>query len=90
MLSEHTFSVQITRRRVSSSLQVNASDTETLARMVELWFIFSLIWSICASVDEDGRKRMDGFLREKHGTFPIKVPAVLLTSSPVHVSATHL
>lgn len=40
--------------------------------MVELWFIFSLIWSICASVDEDGRKKMDNFLREMD-TFPIKV-----------------
>lgn len=41
--------------------------------MVELWFIFSLIWSICASVDEDGRKKMDNFLREMDDTFPNKV-----------------
>lgn len=54
-------------------LQVNPSDTDSLGRMVELWFIFSLIWSICASVDEDGRKRMDNFLREMEGTFPAKV-----------------
>lgn len=54
-------------------LQVNSSDTENLARMVELWFVFSLIWSICASVDEDGRKKIDNFLREMEGTFPIKV-----------------
>ncbi|XP_062301425.1 dynein axonemal heavy chain 2 [Scomber scombrus] len=51
---------------------VNTSDTEHFDRMVELWFIFSLIWSICASVDEDGRKKMDNFLREIEGTFPIK------------------
>ncbi|XP_030578556.1 dynein heavy chain 2, axonemal [Archocentrus centrarchus] len=51
---------------------VNTSDTENLGRMVLLWFIFSLIWSICASVDEDGRKRMDNFLREMEGTFPAK------------------
>ncbi|KAK1890151.1 Dynein heavy chain 2 axonemal, partial [Dissostichus eleginoides] len=51
---------------------VNTSDTENLGRMVELWFIFSLIWSVCASVDENGRKRMDNFLREIEGTFPIK------------------
>ncbi|XP_076026906.1 dynein axonemal heavy chain 2 [Genypterus blacodes] len=51
---------------------VNISDTENLGRLVELWFIFCLIWSICASVDEDGRKKMDKFLREMEGTFPIK------------------
>ncbi|KAF1380471.1 hypothetical protein PFLUV_G00164080 [Perca fluviatilis] len=56
----------------TSSNGVNTSDTENLGRIVELWFIFSLIWSICASVDDDGRKRMDNFLREMEGTFPIK------------------
>uniref|UniRef100_A0A8P4KIS1 Dynein axonemal heavy chain 2 n=1 Tax=Dicentrarchus labrax TaxID=13489 RepID=A0A8P4KIS1_DICLA len=56
----------------TSSNGVNTSDKENLGRMVELWFIFSLIWSICASVDEDGRKKMDNFLREIEGTFPIK------------------
>nr|XP_020476144.1 LOW QUALITY PROTEIN: dynein heavy chain 2, axonemal [Monopterus albus] len=56
----------------TSSNGVNILDTENLGRMVELWFIFSLIWSICASVDEDGRKKMDIFLREMDGTFPIK------------------
>ncbi|XP_074478915.1 dynein axonemal heavy chain 2 [Sebastes fasciatus] len=56
----------------TSSNGVNTSDTENLGRMVELWFMFSLIWSICASVDEDGRKRMDNFLREMEGNFPIK------------------
>ncbi|XP_028992315.1 dynein axonemal heavy chain 2 isoform X2 [Betta splendens] len=56
----------------TSSNGVNISDTENLGRMVELWFIFSLIWSICASVDEDGRKKIDNFLREMEGTFPVK------------------
>ncbi|XP_047186413.1 dynein axonemal heavy chain 2 isoform X2 [Scophthalmus maximus] len=51
---------------------VNTSNTEDLGRMVELWFIFSLIWSVCASVDEDGRKKMDIFLRGQEGNFPIK------------------
>lgn len=41
--------------------------------MIELWFLFSLIWSICASVDEDSRKKMDNFLREIEGQFPAKV-----------------
>ncbi|KAM4714769.1 dynein axonemal heavy chain 2 [Anableps anableps] len=51
---------------------VNPSDTENLGRVVELWFTFSLIWSICASVDENGRKKMDNFLRSVDVTFPIK------------------
>lgn len=42
--------------------------------MVELWFVFSLIWTICASVDEAGRKRIDNFLREMDCNFPGKVP----------------
>ncbi|XP_035806180.2 dynein axonemal heavy chain 2 [Amphiprion ocellaris] len=56
----------------TSSSGVDTSDKENLGKMVELWFIFSLIWSICASVDEDGRKKMDNFLRETEGTFPGK------------------
>ncbi|XP_035375794.1 dynein heavy chain 2, axonemal [Electrophorus electricus] len=51
---------------------VNPADSENCGRMVELWFIFSLIWSVCVSVDEDGRKKIDNFLREMEGTFPNK------------------
>ncbi|KAM6908918.1 dynein axonemal heavy chain 2 [Xenentodon cancila] len=51
---------------------VDTTDTENLGKMVELWFVFSLIWSVCASVDEDGRKKMDYFLRDMEGTFPVK------------------
>ncbi|XP_030635110.1 dynein heavy chain 2, axonemal [Chanos chanos] len=51
---------------------VNPADSEHYGRMVELWFLFSLIWSLCASVDEDGRKKIDNFLRELEGTFPNK------------------
>ncbi|XP_071165421.1 dynein axonemal heavy chain 2-like [Mytilus edulis] len=43
---------------------------ESLARIIELWFLFCMIWSIGASVDEDGRKRLDNFIREIEGTFP--------------------
>ncbi|KAK1153304.1 dynein heavy chain 2, axonemal [Acipenser oxyrinchus oxyrinchus] len=51
---------------------VNPSDSENYSRMVELWFTFSMIWSVCAAVDEDGRKKIDNFLREMEGTFPNK------------------
>ncbi len=45
---------------------------EYFARMVEMWLLFSVIWSIGASVDEDGRRRLDAFVRELEGTFPNK------------------
>ncbi|KAM4612372.1 dynein axonemal heavy chain 2 [Polymixia lowei] len=51
---------------------VNPTESEHYGRMVELWFVFSLVWSICASVDEVGRKKMDILLREMEGTFPYK------------------
>ncbi|EDV25795.1 uncharacterized protein TRIADDRAFT_23475 [Trichoplax adhaerens] len=41
-------------------------------KMIELWFLFALIWSICASVDEHSRKKMDNYLREIEGQFPSK------------------
>ena len=53
-------------------LQVHPHE-DSYSRMIELWFLFSLIWSICASVDEDSRKKMDNFLREIEGQFPAKV-----------------
>lgn len=55
-----------------SHLQVHPHE-DSYSRMIELWFLFSLIWSICASVDEDSRKKMDNFLREIEGQFPAKV-----------------
>ena len=54
-------------------LQVNQDDVEGYPRMIELWFQFCMIWSICASVDESGRKKMDTFIREMEAQFPPKV-----------------
>ncbi|KAL8578353.1 Dynein heavy chain 2, axonemal [Nucella lapillus] len=51
---------------------VDPLDSENFARMVELWFQFCMIWSICSSVDEDGRKKIDNYIREMEGTFPNK------------------
>ncbi|XP_078792424.1 dynein axonemal heavy chain 2 isoform X2 [Oryzias latipes] len=56
----------------TDSSGANHSDTEKQGRLVELCFVFSLIWSVCASVDEDGRRKMDKFLREMEGTFPFE------------------
>ncbi|KAM9855172.1 dynein axonemal heavy chain 2-like [Aulostomus maculatus] len=52
--------------------KVETLEKEDLERLVELQFAFSLIWSICASVDEDGRKKINIFLRKKEGTIPAK------------------
>ncbi|KAM5307672.1 dynein axonemal heavy chain 2 [Glossophaga mutica] len=51
---------------------VNPADSENYVSMVELTFVFSMIWSVCASVDEEGRKKIDSYLREIEGTFPNK------------------
>lgn len=53
-------------------MQVNPADSENFASMVELTFVFSMIWSVCASVDEEGRKKIDSYLREIEGTFPTR------------------
>lgn len=74
----------------SFSIQVNPADGENYFSMVELTFVFSMIWSVCASVDEESRKKIDSYLREMEGSFPNKVrgpnPAVLFT----RFSRTHL
>jgi hypothetical protein len=31
--------------------------------MVEMWFLFSLIWGLGGTLDQDGRKRFDSFMR---------------------------
>lgn len=51
---------------------VDPKSEEYFARMTEMWMLFSIIWSIGASVDEDGRKRLDAYIRELEGTFPNK------------------
>ncbi|XP_040308873.1 dynein axonemal heavy chain 2 [Herpailurus yagouaroundi] len=51
---------------------VNPADSENYVTMVELTFVFSMIWSVCASVDEEGREKIDSYLREIEGSFPNK------------------
>ncbi|CAF1063283.1 unnamed protein product [Rotaria sordida] len=51
---------------------VDPSDEDNFSRLTELWFLFSTIWSVCASVDEDSRKKIDTFIRELEGTIPNK------------------
>ncbi|XP_078526452.1 dynein axonemal heavy chain 2 isoform X1 [Lissotriton helveticus] len=51
---------------------VNPADVENYSRMIELWFLFSFVWSVCAAVDEEGRKRIDNYMREMESSFPSK------------------
>ena len=51
---------------------VDPSDPDTFQRVVENWFLFCLIWSVLAAVDEEGRKKIDLFLREIESSFPNK------------------
>ncbi|KAL9923028.1 dynein heavy chain 2, axonemal kl-2 [Glossina fuscipes fuscipes] len=45
---------------------------EQLETMTKLWFLFSLVWSVCGTVDEESRLRLDAFLREMDSSFPLK------------------
>lgn len=38
----------------------------------DVFCVFSMIWSVCASVDENGRKKLDNIIREMESIFPIK------------------
>lgn len=49
-----------------------SSDIGELEVMTKLWFVFSLIWSICATVDEQGRLKIDNYIREMESLFPLK------------------
>ncbi|XP_074979886.1 dynein axonemal heavy chain 2 isoform X4 [Caretta caretta] len=51
---------------------VNPADGDNYTTVVEMYFVFSMIWSVCAAVDEEGRKKIDSYLREMEGSFPNK------------------
>ncbi|XP_049764343.1 dynein axonemal heavy chain 2 [Schistocerca cancellata] len=51
---------------------INPADEDNFPLMVKLWFLFCMIWSLCASVDEDGRKKLDTLIRGMEGCFPLK------------------
>jgi dynein heavy chain, axonemal len=40
--------------------------------LVKMYFLFCVIWSIGATTDEKGRQKMDFFVKEKTGIFPLK------------------
>ena len=55
---------------LSPTVIPGGADAETTARAVEMAFTFAMIWSVGASVDEDGRREVDSLLREIDSTIP--------------------
>ncbi|XP_074107880.1 dynein heavy chain 2, axonemal kl-2 [Cotesia typhae] len=47
-------------------------DKDNFSFMCKIWFIFCMIWSVCATVDEEGRRKMDNYIREIENIFPLK------------------
>ncbi|KAL2735253.1 dynein axonemal heavy chain 2 [Vespula squamosa] len=48
------------------------NDEEAFSAICKIWFLFCMIWSLCASVNEDSRLKMDNFIRELEGSFPLR------------------
>ena len=57
---------------MTMTFQVDEQDKDNYLSMVRLWFTFCVIWSLCCTVDEDSRVKIDAFFRELDGTFPNK------------------
>lgn len=38
----------------------------------DVFCVCSVIWSVCASVDENGRKKLDNIIRDMESIFPVK------------------
>ncbi|XP_046821789.1 dynein axonemal heavy chain 2 [Vespa crabro] len=57
--------------RPKTSAEVG-NDEEAFSTICKIWFLFCMIWSLCASVDEEGRQKMDNFIRELEGSFPLR------------------
>uniref|UniRef100_A0A3Q0KTZ4 Dynein axonemal heavy chain 2 n=1 Tax=Schistosoma mansoni TaxID=6183 RepID=A0A3Q0KTZ4_SCHMA len=50
----------------------NPTDVDYYPRLLEMTFQFCMIWSVACLVDEDGRKKVDAYIREIEGSFPNK------------------
>ncbi|KAF6028263.1 DNAH1 [Bugula neritina] len=46
-------------------IQIPQERLDRIGELIEPWFIFSLLWSVGGTVDNNGRKKFDAFLREK-------------------------
>ncbi|PZC72710.1 hypothetical protein B5X24_HaOG210724 [Helicoverpa armigera] len=45
------------------------TDIEGLAKMR---FLFAMIWSVCATLEDEPRRKLDNWIREHEGIFPLK------------------
>ncbi|XP_039277425.1 dynein heavy chain 2, axonemal [Nilaparvata lugens] len=55
-----------------NGLNLKKYDLSNFETYSKLWFLFCLTWSVCAVVNEDGRKKIDGFIRDLEGVYPMK------------------
>lgn len=55
-----------------NGIDSTSSDVENFESMTKKIFFFCMVWSVCAIVDETGRMKIDAFLREMDGIFPLK------------------
>ena len=44
---------------------------ERVKELIEPWFMFSLVWTVGATTDNDGRKKFDKFIREQSKTLGV-------------------
>ncbi|XP_046389338.1 dynein axonemal heavy chain 2 [Ischnura elegans] len=51
---------------------LDSSVGDTFKTTIKQWFLFCVVWSVCACVDEEGRQKMDAYIRELEGMFPLK------------------
>ena len=51
---------------------VDPEEGDSYPKMIELWFLFAIIWGLGGSLTSESRKRFDSFLREIEGQFPSK------------------
>ncbi|XP_038214645.1 dynein heavy chain 2, axonemal [Zerene cesonia] len=49
--------------------QPDEEDNEALSKMR---FLFAMIWSVCATLEEESRRKLDNWVREHEGVFPLK------------------
>uniref|UniRef100_A0A8D8RBM8 Dynein heavy chain 2, axonemal n=1 Tax=Cacopsylla melanoneura TaxID=428564 RepID=A0A8D8RBM8_9HEMI len=54
------------------SLDKLSNDPIAYAQYAKQWFLFCLIWSVCGSVSQQDRLRVDSFIRERDPIFPSK------------------
>ena len=55
-----------------ASSGLDKTDAENYASMLELTFVYCLVWSVGASLDDESRKKFDAFVRENDNRVPSK------------------